>query len=292
MIGKVYADKWDSGATCQEMTGSGYGAQRVYKHVCAPHTKKRNTLYDYSGYGQSSRKPSEHNTYADIEAVGPTLDLAARLPHLRAVVLHSPILSGLRVMYPVKRTYWFDIYKNIEKIPYVNCPVLIIHGVATSKKDGFSLSSGDFPTLGSEKDNSGKSRLTRSHVDFGGVYTDYEMLKDVLRFSRQELKVACEDFCNIIGSSPDSLVYKGTMKGGPEIAIISLCIKEEHWTGYLELFYQREVADLARLNHENTGKLLGYCTESKPFTRMLVFEYASDGTLYEHLHCKSKACYF
>ncbi|CAL5340294.1 unnamed protein product [Camellia sinensis] len=125
-------------------------------------------------------------------------------------------------------------------------------GVATSKKDGFSL--------------------------------NYEMLKDVLRFSRQELKVACEDFSNIIGSSPDSLVYKGTMKGGPEIAVISLCIKEEHWTGYLELYYQREVADLARLNHENTGKLLGYCTESKPFTRMLVFEYASDGTLYEHLH--------
>ncbi|XP_028115648.1 probable LRR receptor-like serine/threonine-protein kinase At1g63430 [Camellia sinensis] len=123
-----------------------------------------------------------------------------------------------------------------------------------------------------------------SHVDFGGVYTDSEMLKDVLRFSRQELEVACENFSNIIGSSPDSLVYKGTMKGGPEIAVISLCIKEEHWTSYLELYYQREVADLARLNHENTGKLLGYCTESKPFTRMLVFEYASNGTLYEHLH--------
>jgi len=80
-------------------------------------------------------QPSEQNTYADIEAVykcleesygtkqediilygqsvgsGPTLDLAARLPQLRAVVLHSPILSGLRVMYPVKRSYWFDIYK-------------------------------------------------------------------------------------------------------------------------------------------------------------------------------------
>ena len=80
-------------------------------------------------------QPSEQNTYADIEAAykcleesygtkqediilygqsvgsGPTLDLAARLPQLRAVVLHSPILSGLRVMYPVKRTYWFDIYK-------------------------------------------------------------------------------------------------------------------------------------------------------------------------------------
>ncbi|KAG7023085.1 Protein ABHD17B [Cucurbita argyrosperma subsp. argyrosperma] len=115
--------------------------------------------YDYSGYGQSTGKPSEHNTYADIEAAykcleekygakqeeiilygqsvgsGPTLDLAARLPRLRAVVLHSPILSGLRVMYPVKRTYWFDIYKNIDKIPYVKCPVLVIHGTSDDVVD-------------------------------------------------------------------------------------------------------------------------------------------------------------
>lgn len=117
------------------------------------------------------------------------------------------------------------------------------------------------------------------------VYIDSEMLKDVTRYSRQELEVACEDFSNIIGSSPDSVVYKGTMKGGPEIAAISLCIKEENWTGHLELYFQREVADLARINHENTGKLLGYCRESSPFTRMLVFDYASNGTLYEHLHC-------
>ncbi|CAN6464211.1 unnamed protein product [Victoria cruziana] len=115
--------------------------------------------YDYSGYGQSSGKPSENNTYADIEAVyncliekygakeeniilygqsvgsGPTLDLATRMHHLRAIVLHSPILSGLRVMYPVKHTYWFDIYKNIDKIPLVGCPVLIIHGTSDEVVD-------------------------------------------------------------------------------------------------------------------------------------------------------------
>ncbi|KAE8023090.1 hypothetical protein FH972_008835 [Carpinus fangiana] len=108
--------------------------------------------YDYSGYGQSSGKPSEQDTYADIEAAykcleetygvkeedtilygqsvgsGPALELATHLPRLRAVILHSPILSGLRVMYPVKRTFWFDIYKNIDKIPLVNSPVLVIHG--------------------------------------------------------------------------------------------------------------------------------------------------------------------
>ncbi|KAG8382257.1 hypothetical protein BUALT_Bualt05G0058000 [Buddleja alternifolia] len=123
-----------------------------------------------------------------------------------------------------------------------------------------------------------------STKDYMTIYIDSEVLKDVTRYSRQELEVACEDFSNIIGSSPDSLVYKGTIKSGPEIAVISLCIKEENWAGYLELYFQKEVADMARLNHENVAKLLGYCRESNPFTRMLVFEYASNGTLYEHLH--------
>ncbi|XP_043811713.1 probable LRR receptor-like serine/threonine-protein kinase At1g63430 isoform X2 [Manihot esculenta] len=127
-------------------------------------------------------------------------------------------------------------------------------------------------------------KKSASQNDYEAVYIDSELLKDVVRFSRQELEVACEDFSNIIGSSPDSLVYKGTMKGGSEIAVISLCVKEEYWTCYLELYFQKEVAELARLNHENTGKLLGYCRERSPFTRMLVFEYASNGTLYEHLH--------
>jgi len=49
--------------------------------------------------------------YGQSVGSGRTLDLASRLPRLRDVVLHSPILSGLRVMYHVKRTYWFDIYK-------------------------------------------------------------------------------------------------------------------------------------------------------------------------------------
>lgn len=115
--------------------------------------------YDYSGYGQSTGKPTEYNTYADIDAAykclkeqygvqdeklilygqsvgsGPTVDLASRVPNLRGVVLHSPILSGLRVLYPVKRTYWFDIYKNLDKIGLVNCPVLVIHGTADEVVD-------------------------------------------------------------------------------------------------------------------------------------------------------------
>nr|GMC66014.1 protein ABHD17C-like [Ipomoea batatas] len=134
---------------------------QMYELFCelSRHLRVNLMGYDYSGYGQSSGKPSEENTYADIEAAyrcleetygvkeediilygqsvgsGPTIDLASRSRRLRAVVLHSPIMSGLRVMYHVKRTYWFDIYKNIDKIPLVECPVLIIHGTADDVVD-------------------------------------------------------------------------------------------------------------------------------------------------------------
>lgn len=83
-------------------------------------------------------QPSETNTYADIEAVyqclqseygisqedlilygqsvgsGPTLHLASKLPRLRGVVLHSAILSGLRVLCHVKFSFCFDIYRVSE----------------------------------------------------------------------------------------------------------------------------------------------------------------------------------
>jgi len=42
--------------------------------------------------------------------------------------------------------------------------------------------------------------------------SDSDMLKSLPKLSRQELEVACEDFSNIIGSSPETVVYKGTMK--------------------------------------------------------------------------------
>ncbi|XP_047328755.1 alpha/beta hydrolase domain-containing protein 17B-like [Impatiens glandulifera] len=112
--------------------------------------------YDYSGYGASTGKPSEINTYFDIEAVynclrneygskhedvilygqsvgsGPTLHLASRmgLENLRGVVLHSAILSGIRVISNVRITLWFDIFKNIDKIRNVRCPILVIHGTS------------------------------------------------------------------------------------------------------------------------------------------------------------------
>lgn len=122
-----------------DYSGYGQSSGKVWPCITAPcvlyieaHDIVSNQIDNFLS---SFVQPSEQNTYADIEAAyrcleetygakeediilygqsvgsGPTLDLATRLPQLRAVVLHSAILSGLRVMYPVKRTYWFDIYK-------------------------------------------------------------------------------------------------------------------------------------------------------------------------------------
>lgn len=90
--------------------------------------------YDYSGYGVSSSKPSEKNLYADIDAawqalrshygispekiilygqsIGtvPTVDLASKY-EVGAVILHSPLMSGMRVAFSnIKRTWFFDAF--------------------------------------------------------------------------------------------------------------------------------------------------------------------------------------
>ncbi|KAE8714004.1 Calcineurin-like metallo-phosphoesterase superfamily protein isoform 1 [Hibiscus syriacus] len=68
--------------------------------------------YDYSGYGGSSGKKEDLIVYGHSVGSGPTLHLASHLKRPRGVVLHSAILSGIRVLYPVKMTFLFDIFKG------------------------------------------------------------------------------------------------------------------------------------------------------------------------------------
>ena len=90
--------------------------------------------YDYSGYGASSGKATEANIYSDAEATWEALrtryglrpdqiilygqsigtaaavDLATR-HDVAGIVLHSPLMSGMRVACPdVRRTWCFDSF--------------------------------------------------------------------------------------------------------------------------------------------------------------------------------------
>ncbi|CAO1315884.1 unnamed protein product [Diamesa tonsa] len=107
--------------------------------------------YDYSGYGNSTGKASEKNLYSDIEAawhalikrynlkreniilygqsIGTacTVDLATRYEPA-GIVLHSPLMSGIRLLFPVKRTWFCDAFPIIDKISKIKSPTLVIHG--------------------------------------------------------------------------------------------------------------------------------------------------------------------
>ncbi|PRQ34593.1 putative protein kinase RLK-Pelle-LRR-VI-2 family [Rosa chinensis] len=109
----------------------------------------------------------------------------------------------------------------------------------------------------------------------------------VPKLNRSELVAACEDFSNIIGCFSDGNIYKGTLSSGVEIAVT--CITSTSagdWSKHLEAQFRKKIETLSKVNHKNFVNLIGYCEEEKPFTRMMVFEYAPNGTLFEHLHIK------
>ncbi|CAL5094339.1 unnamed protein product [Urochloa decumbens] len=104
---------------------------------------------------------------------------------------------------------------------------------------------------------------------------------------RSELELACEDFSNVIGSLSDYMVYKGTLSSGVEIAVVSTTKSSaKEWSKHCETQFRKKITSLSRVNHKNFVNLLGYCQEEQPFTRMMVFEYAPNGTLFEHLHVR------
>ncbi|KAE9594514.1 hypothetical protein Lal_00001311 [Lupinus albus] len=109
----------------------------------------------------------------------------------------------------------------------------------------------------------------------------------VPKLNRAELETACEDFSNIINSYDECTIYKGTLSSGVEIAVVSTLISSsQEWSKSMEMNYRKKIDTLSRINHKNFVNLIGYCEEEEPFTRMMVFEYAPNGSLFEHLHVK------
>ncbi|KAK7412458.1 hypothetical protein VNO78_03922 [Psophocarpus tetragonolobus] len=108
----------------------------------------------------------------------------------------------------------------------------------------------------------------------------------VPKLNRMELETACEDFSNIVILSYEGCtIYKGTLSSGVEIAVVSTLItSSQDWSKSMEMKYRKKIDTLSRINHKNFINLIGYCEEEEPFARMLVFEYAPNGNVFEHLH--------
>ncbi|AED97065.1 Protein kinase superfamily protein [Arabidopsis thaliana] len=112
-----------------------------------------------------------------------------------------------------------------------------------------------------------------------------DLITDVPRLQLSELQAACEDFSNVIGSFSDGTIYKGTLSTGAEIAVVSIVAgSRSDWSTTMDTQLLQKMHNLSKVDHKNFLNVIGYCLEEEPFKRMLVFEYAPNGSLSEHLH--------
>ncbi|CAH8280123.1 unnamed protein product [Arabidopsis lyrata] len=118
-----------------------------------------------------------------------------------------------------------------------------------------------------------------------GQLRDALIAADVPRLQLSELQAACEDFSNVIGSFSDGTIYKGTLSTGAEIAVVSIATgSRAAWSTAMETQLLQKMHNLSKVDHKNFLNVIGYCHNEEPFNRMLVFEYAPNGSLSEHLH--------
>ncbi|XP_061352425.1 wall-associated receptor kinase-like 20 [Gastrolobium bilobum] len=99
-------------------------------------------------------------------------------------------------------------------------------------------------------------------------------------FQLKEVNKATNGFSQdrFLGSGGFGEVYKGELQDGTLVAV------KKARVGNLKSTQQvlNEVAILSEVNHKNLVKLLGCCMESEQ--PLMIYEYISNGTLYDHLH--------
>ena len=107
-------------------------------------------------------------------------------------------------------------------------------------------------------------------------------------FIGSELKVATNNYADDmkIGAGGFGAVYKGKLETGQLVAVKKALVSEDGDNKELV----NELIILTQIHHKHIVKLLGCCLETK--TPLLVYEYASNGTLADHLQESLDVRYF
>lgn len=106
-----------------------------------------------------------------------------------------------------------------------------------------------------------------------GCITDVSM--DMLRFDLERLRAATNDFSDVnqIGRGGFGAVYKGILENGEEVAVKRLSRNSDQ--GVQE--FKSEITLIAKLQHKNLVRLLGFCLEKDE--KLLVYEFVPNKSL-------------
>ncbi|KAK6917380.1 Gnk2-homologous domain [Dillenia turbinata] len=104
---------------------------------------------------------------------------------------------------------------------------------------------------------------------------DTSMRVESLQYDFEIVKQATENFsdANKLGQGGFGAVYKGRIPNGPEIAVKRLSQN----SGQGELEFKNEVMLVAKLQHRNLVRLLGFCLKGQE--RLLIYEYVPNKSL-------------
>uniref|UniRef100_A0A251T7U7 non-specific serine/threonine protein kinase n=1 Tax=Helianthus annuus TaxID=4232 RepID=A0A251T7U7_HELAN len=107
---------------------------------------------------------------------------------------------------------------------------------------------------------------------------------EVLSFSFAKISRATDDFSidNKLGEGGFGPVYKGVLEEGQEIAVKRLSNSSQQGL----VVFENEVICIAKLQHRNLVKLLGYCIQG--VHKMLIYEYMPNKSLDSFLFDESK----
>uniref|UniRef100_A0A803NAK7 Uncharacterized protein n=2 Tax=Chenopodium quinoa TaxID=63459 RepID=A0A803NAK7_CHEQI len=113
-------------------------------------------------------------------------------------------------------------------------------------------------------------------------------VEQVKVFTIDELKVATKNFKEerIVGRGGYGTVYKGFLPNNQVVAVKRSKFVDED---QIEQFIN-ELILLARIRHPNVVRLIGCCLEVE--VPLLVYEFISNGTLYDHIHNKDGTTWY